>query len=282
MAAKKYNRRTEDVGNILALEHVNVTVPDQSLATQFYVGGLGFTRDPYVDFGPANVWINAGDQQFHLPTGSPQVLRGRIGVVVPDLDELNARLGRLGKKLTGTRFAFEPKRDHIDVTCPWGNRIRCHGPGTFDGTSLGIAYVQFDVPPGTTERIGEFYRQIFHAPAETKGKTCSVSAGRRQSLRFKECARTPADYDGHHIAVYLANFSEPWRFLKDRDLITEESDQHQYRFQTIVDPSSGEALFDIEHEVRSLHHPMWDRHLVNRNPSQRLFDHRPGHDPFVP
>ena len=50
------------------VEHVNVTVPDQAEATFFYVNGLGFTRDPYIDFGPFNVWINVGAQQFHLPT----------------------------------------------------------------------------------------------------------------------------------------------------------------------------------------------------------------------
>ena len=36
----------EDVGNIVLLEHVNVQIPDQALATLFYVMGLGLTRDP--------------------------------------------------------------------------------------------------------------------------------------------------------------------------------------------------------------------------------------------
>ena len=36
----------EDIGNIVSLEHVNVPIPDQSLATLFYVVGMGFTRDP--------------------------------------------------------------------------------------------------------------------------------------------------------------------------------------------------------------------------------------------
>jgi hypothetical protein len=53
----------------------------------------------------------------------------------------------------------------------------------------------------------------------------------------------------------------------DRDLITEESDAHQYRFQDIVDLDTGEVLVSIEHEVRSMRHPMFARALVNRNPS---------------
>src|SRR5438045_7851373 len=74
----------EDVGNIVSLEHVNTQVPDQSVATLFYIVGLGFTRDPYMNVGLTNMWINIGDQQFHLPTGKPQVLRGHTGLVVPD------------------------------------------------------------------------------------------------------------------------------------------------------------------------------------------------------
>ena len=81
MAQPSFDRATQDVGNILALEHVNVTVPDQAEATFFYVNGLGFTRDPYIDFGPFNVWINVGAQQFHLPTRDPQVVRGHVAVV---------------------------------------------------------------------------------------------------------------------------------------------------------------------------------------------------------
>jgi hypothetical protein len=33
---QKYDRSAEDLGNIVALEHVNITVPDQQLATLFY------------------------------------------------------------------------------------------------------------------------------------------------------------------------------------------------------------------------------------------------------
>ena len=33
----------EDVGNIVSLEHVNVRIDDQSLATLFYIVGLGLS-----------------------------------------------------------------------------------------------------------------------------------------------------------------------------------------------------------------------------------------------
>ena len=38
-AAKTYDRTIEDIGNVVALEHVNTRVPDQQLATLFYVDG---------------------------------------------------------------------------------------------------------------------------------------------------------------------------------------------------------------------------------------------------
>ncbi len=72
-------------------------------------------------------------------------------------------------------------------------------------------------------------------------------------------------YDGHHLQVTVADFSGVHQRLLDRGLITEESDQSQYRFQDIVDLDSGAVLATIEHEVRSMRHPMFGRPLVNRN-----------------
>jgi hypothetical protein len=88
-------------------------------------------------------------------------------------------------------------------------------------------------------------------------------------------------FDGHHIAIYIADFSGPHRFLKERNLVTEESNPFQYRFKDIVDPDSGKLLFEIEHEVRSLTHPMYGRPFVNRNPAQTQRTYVRGHDAFV-
>src|SRR5258708_23821652 len=89
-----FDRSTEDVGNVVALEHVNVRIPDQQIATVFYVTGLGLTRDPYIMTGIDNMWINVCRSQFHLPTGKAQALRGRTGIVLPDRQALLRRLAR--------------------------------------------------------------------------------------------------------------------------------------------------------------------------------------------
>ena len=110
---KTFDRRSQDVGNIVTLEHVNVKVPDQTTATAFYVQAMGFTRDPYIMVGVENMWINLGQEQFHLPTGDPWVLRGAIGLVTPDRDALLARLDSVKKPLAGTKFAVEDVLDGL-------------------------------------------------------------------------------------------------------------------------------------------------------------------------
>ncbi|MEA2678567.1 MAG: hypothetical protein QOK03_289 [Candidatus Binataceae bacterium] len=40
-------------------------------------------------------------------------------------------------------------------------------------------------------------------------------------------------------------------------------------------------LFTIEHEVRSMKHPLYMRPLVNRNPAQSNINYMPGHDAWV-
>jgi catechol 2,3-dioxygenase-like lactoylglutathione lyase family enzyme len=286
MADERHDRTTQDVGNIVALEHVNVRVPDQQLATLFYVVGLGLTRDPYLMTGLENMWINIGQQQFHLPTGAPQVLRGNVGLVIPDFDELPGRLAMIKRHLGATRFAYTVEDKYVRVVSPWGNVIRCHPPGpAFGDLTLGMPYIDFPVERGAADGIARFYRDVLGAPAVVarNGETAArVTVGPHQELVFRETADELPAYDGHHIQIYVANFSGPHRWLQERRLVTEESNWYQYRFQDIVDPQSGRVLFTIEHEVRSLRSPLYLRALVNRNPAQRQPTYQRGRDAFVP
>jgi catechol 2,3-dioxygenase-like lactoylglutathione lyase family enzyme len=277
----------EDVGNIVLLEHVNVQVPDQPLAIAFYIVGLGFTRDPYLNYGLGNMWANVGEQQFHLPTRPAQVVPGHIGVVIPDLRELKDRLASLEKTLAGTQFSWSAEADHLAVTCPWGNRFRCYPAGPkFGDMALGIPYVEFLVAPGRAAAIARFYDQVLGAPAATdsaeQGSLSRVKIGRNQSLVFRETEQPLSPYDGHHIAIYVANFSRPYNFLKERGLVSEDVRNHQFRFKEIIDPDEGGCVFVVEHEVRSLHHPMFGRFLVNRDPAQSQRQYRRKRDSLIP
>lgn len=285
--ASTYDRKAEDLGNVVALEHVNVRVPDQRLSTIFYVIGLGLTRDPYLMTGTDNMWINVGRSQFHLPTGGPDVLRGHVGLVLPEREALLERLRGVKGDLDGTSFSFAEQDTYVEVVSPWGNRFRCFEPGpTFGRIGLGMPYVEFDVPTGTAEGIARFYREILLGGAEVGedggGRYARCPVGQDQELVYRETDRPLPDYDGHHLQVYLANFSGPHRELDARGLVFEESDQWQYRFKDLVDLDSGEVLFTIEHEVRSMTHPLYARPLVNRNPHQTNRRFVPGHEELSP
>jgi hypothetical protein len=278
-----YNRAAEDLGNSVHLEHVNVQIPDQRIAGLFYIVGLGLTRDPYLNVADNNMWINVGRSQFHLPTGNPQVLRGYTGLVMENREALLARLADVRKRLDGTRFAFTERNDHIEATCPWGNRVRCYEPDAarFGRVALGMSHVEFDVPTGAAKGIARFYREIIGTPAEVvngDGTAARVTAGKDQHLLFRETDRLLPDFDEHHIQIYVADFSGPHRRLGERGLVSREDNQYQYRFRDIVDLDSGKHLFTIEHEVRSLTHPMYMRPLVNRNPAQTARNYSMGHD----
>lgn len=270
-ATPRYNRNTQDVGNIVEFGHVNLRVPDQQQAIIFYVMGLGLTRDPYLRTGIDNAWMNVGCSQYHLPIGPAQVLRGVTGLVMPDLTRLMARLAGIESLLKGTKFAFIQNSESVDVTCPWGNRVRVHAPDRdrFAAMTLGMPYVEIDAAPGSIPGIAQFYTRIFsavtHIGEDAGGFYAHVMTGPAQNLVFRETARELPPYDGHHIQIAVADFSGVHRRLLERGLIIEESSESQYRFQNITDLDSGKVLATLEHEVRSMRHPLYARLLINRS-----------------
>ncbi len=288
---KQYDRATQDVGNIVHLEHFNCCIDDQRLAVLFYVVGLGATRDPYIFPGLENIWLNFGRTQVHMPSRAvppkAERLRGTAGFVVPSLDELKKRLDHAGKEMKRviaerkTHFDWREKNGAVEATDPWGTRVRCHAPSPEYGpTELGLVYVDFDVPPGAAEGIARFYTEVMDAPAQASRGRAVVPVGKHQKLLFTETKAPQPEYDGHHIQVYIADFSTPYQWLKERNLITMETDQAEWRFQWIVDPRDGAKLFQIEHEVRSMKHRLFARPLINRNHSVTNMTYMTGQDAF--
>ena len=276
----KYDRSAEDLGNIVALEHVNVTVPDQQLATLFYVTGLGLTRDPYLITGKEK---HVGECRAQPSAGRQAAGGARPGIVLPDRAALLRWLTNVSKLITGTAYDLRDDEHYVEATCPWGNRIRCYEPNErFGRVALGIPYVEFEVPERRADGIARLYRQIMGTPAtveeDGQGRYVRVGVGMGQELVYREIDRDIPPYDGHHIQVYVADFSGPYRRLLERGLVSEESDQHQYRFKEIVDIETREPLYTIEHEVRSMRHPLFMRPLVNRNPEQNNMRYAYGYD----
>jgi len=286
---KQYDRDSQVVGNIVHLEHFNVVIGDQRLATLFYVTGIGGTRDPYLFTGLENMWVNFGRTQCHLPSrgSKPEVLRGTVGFVVPSLDDLVKRFEFAGSEMKRVapelpnKFTFKRQKDFVEATCPWGNRVRCHAPSPeFGNTELGIVYVDFDVPKDSAEGIARYYNEVLRAPAKAAKGRATVNVGRSQKLHFTETSKPLPEYDNHHIQVYIADFGTPYHWLKERNLITMETDENEWRFQWIVDPKDGNKLFQIEHEVRSMKHRLFARPLVNRNHGITNMTYVSGFDAF--
>src|SRR5260370_26273807 len=211
---QQFDRAAEDLGNSIHLEHVNVQVPDQRLATLFYVAGLGLTRDPYLMVSDSTMWVNVGRSKFHLPSGEAQVLRGHTAIVIAGRDALLGRLASVAKKHEGTAFTFSEHNDYVEEICPWGNRVRCYEPDAarFGRITLGIPYVEFDVPVGTAQGICAFYPEIMGVPAELKngdGTVAHVKLGKHQPFRFRETDRPQPDSDSHQGQCHLPNSSGP-------------------------------------------------------------------------
>jgi len=275
MGEQRYDRAVDDVGNLVEIGHVNVNVADQQTATDFYVSVLGLTRDPYLMTGTNNMWVNIGRHQFHLPTADRgQRLHGVAGLVVPDLAALRARLAKA--RLPVTDFD-----GGIEVVSPWGNRIRAHAPDPrFGPVTLALAYVEHDVAPGAAQPIADFYREIIGAPASVTDRAAHVRAG-WQELIFRETDAPLAANDGHHIQIYIADFSTPHRKLLERGLITAENNAHEYRFTEIAGLDDGRSRFTLEHEVRSTRHPLFGRTLVNRDPEVNPGTYVAGRESFA-
>src|SRR4029077_17258392 len=191
MQNKQYDRAAQDIGNIVNIGHVNVCISDQHLATHYYVTGLGLTRDPFLNTGAGNMWINVGMSQFHLPTGTPEIVRGGTGLVVADRAALLHRVTSVRKALAGTKFDFRESNDCVETVCPWGNRIHVHAPdpARFGRIQLGMAYVRFDARPGASLRLAVFYREMLQAPADVvkngAGPEARVQVGENQYFYFR-------------------------------------------------------------------------------------------------
>ena len=141
--------------------------------------------------------------------------------------------------------------------------------------------MEFDVPVGSAKAIAAFYPAVMGTPAVmTNGdaNVTRVQMGKNQHLQFRETDVPQPAFDGHHVQMYITDFSGPYRKLRERNLITVEDNQYQYRFQDIVDLDSNKVLFSVEHEERSATHPMFLRPLVNRNPATTNQNYANGYD----
>ncbi len=169
---------------------------------------------------------------------------------------------------------------------PWGNKLLIHEAGSFGRMQLGMPYVEFDVPSGSAKAIADFYRKVFETPASVDENGRHAGGARfGRPLAGAGVPRDQVEARGLLTAITSRSTSPTSRgrtsACSSGTSITEESNQYQYRFVDITDLESGKPLFQIEHEVRCMTHPLYARPLVNRNPAQTNRNYVPGRDAWV-
>jgi hypothetical protein len=166
----------------------------------------------------------------------------------------------------------------------WGEVAREYGRQETD--CCGISFVEFKCPIGTAEQIALFYESVLDATTSVidsdDGSKVAVIAfgnvdetGRAdQSLLFRETSDDIPPYDGHHIAMYVgesaADFDQAFRNAEVAGVVWVNprfSDKatdlqgarkwQQFRFKDILDMETGEPVFELEHEIRSVEHEAW-------------------------
>jgi len=291
-----YDFNSQDVSNIIYLEHINLAEPDQMTSMVFYVEGLGLTRDPYAPENSATMWINIGDSQIHVAKYDiPQVLAGHIGLVTPSISLIIQRLKNIEnhKLMKDTKFSWKIKDSFkkdlvpkeysgkvIHVTCPWGNKFRIYEHSIqFGAHQLAIYYVLHHCSLNTSHSIAQFYQKYFQAPVTLvpAQKMAHVTVGPNQRLIFLEQDNfRNENYTNYHIAIYLSDYSQTYhRFSADKllfiqhrfndkcDTLEDALKWKQFRTKEIINEHK-EVILSFEHEVRSLHHHYFRRPLINR------------------
>lgn len=257
-------------------------------------------------------WVNVGLQQFHLPTGdvvgapASQTLRGVTVLSWPpkQIPLLRQRLTQAGYNVTSfhsdalgivgpfnNRFLFEAGSTAFGPVVDAGEDIRDSLPGG-PSEGLGIRALRFDVGRGTAHHICSFYRTIFHANStQDDGHMCAIEVGFGQSLEFVESDLPLPAYQGEHVALYIADgdvFRESYvRACQFKLVFNNQRSPHlvydtyedvqkldEFRFKDIIHPETGQLLYELEHEIRSLNHQgfLLDHRLQAPTPIPANFD----------
>ena len=241
--------QTLDLKGLLWAEHINLVVGSKELAEYFYLDFMGFTRDAGKSFH-----VNLGQQQFHLAeNGEPaQRIAGSIGLVVPTLDTLRARIDDAEKVLRDTQFKIESDTpDCITLSCPWGNRIHVysveddcitstlttprkmenlHAKGGAYGAhrtavrgNPGIRYIEIACPPQTSGAVAKFYREMLGCTVMEAHDKAVICVGPGVHLAFVESDDLSEDdirdMEGVHVCFYADDFEGLFQRLAGRDLI---------------------------------------------------------------
>jgi len=149
----------------------------------------------------------------------------------------------------------------------------------------GIDYIEFNCRIRTAQKIATFYESVFDATTtviEDQDQTVALiglgdispDGKASQYMIFRETPGGLPTYDGHHIALYVGDTKEDFevafrnadmagivwvnpRFADRVTTLEAAKSLNQFRFRNILDIKTGEQIFQLEHEIRSVQHPSW-------------------------
>lgn len=101
-------------------------------------------------------------------------------------------------------------------------------------------------------------------PSTPRLQQCIVTIGFNQRLIFSETLSDIPEYDGHHIAIYVNDFADIYERIQAQNLnwdnprfpqfsyatLEAALTHNEFRVKDMVDPSSGEIIYELEHEIR--------------------------------
>lgn len=138
----------------------------------------------------------------------------------------------------------------------------------------GIRFIELACRPRTAAAIATFYREMMHcAVSEPTVGQAVVCVGPGVHLIYRE-DETLSDEDvqamqGVHICIYVQDFQALYERLQAKDLIwtnprfthldscdtwEQARASRTLRFKDIIDLSTGEKIFELEHETRPMRH----------------------------
>ncbi len=127
------SEQVREGGNDVSLGHVHLQVGDVKTAHWFYVDTLGFEETARM--GRSALFVSAGGYHHHMAMNTwgsagaglraPSLGLGRVDVVVPGRDDLDAAVDRL--KSSG--FTVRDDGRGVEVNDPWENLVRLSLPG---------------------------------------------------------------------------------------------------------------------------------------------------------
>ena len=259
-----FDRTQEDLGNSVGLEHLNLTIPDQQTRhrvlhqrARAHARSLSRyrSREHVGERRPQPV--SPADQGR---AGGPRPRRARdAGPRGPAAAPRNGE-GSFVEHEVRLFQAQRPRRSDLPlgqhVSHP-RSRIARSSARWFSAWRISRSTCRKARPQGSRSSTARSSGRLPEVEKGRNGASANVHVGMNQHLIFNETSATLPPYDGHHLQLYVVNFSGPAPAIertrpdhrgKQPGPVSLREDRRSRR--------AGSSVYEFEHEIRSITHPL--------------------------